>query len=441
MTKRFLENGARAVVIYLTKYTYLVFLVAATFIFLANLGSIPPTVHFQEFYQSRLLKLALYAGLIFVTWLWLRKTSDKFYCSWIAALIHIVGLALLFRVEGLGDEYYWRHWASVDNSLQASEILSLFVYRIAFLTGFPFELIAPISGTLFLSIFLNAGKSFAKTFHGGKKDIRPAIYLFYAASPISFLFLPGYVENTFISLPALAMALIHLLEFTSSSGKNSSLYNAALWFSVAGYIHGLSIALLPLIPIACILRFRFEPGFSLFFRRVSICGAIGLAFVVLASLSLKILGFQIVHLNIGSDGSYLELAMFTRAHALSVVNILFLTMPTFPVWWLFFHRSIWPRLQPCLEPYVLVIAGVVGFYCFAAVYGFDMGFPAEMDIMISLGILVPFLYATLYAGLGNWKKGIYSIYLFTLVNGLATWWTLTPIFRAGVLFKLLHRGI
>ena len=372
------------------------------------------------------------------------------------AAVHVLLAAAMvpayaaIAVQPLGDIGQWRLWAHQD-LVPLSEMLANVAFHVACTLGGDrgIDLVAPLGGFVFALVFLHVCE---RTLVARAPRRAAAVRLQCAAvlllSGSQLFWFRGYVENSFLSLPALLLALQHLDAYAggtpgapgapralhSAALYRAALYRAALWLGFAILLHGMHVALLPALPLCIALRHPPHRAWRAFARANAAAFACTAGVVLLGVLLQWLAGFRLVpgHLRGGSDDAWFvpldpaatairyAFGMFSRAHAAEVGNAVLLASPLVPcILLLALRRRPRAAMFAAVRRRPALAIAALGGIGIASLYYFDLGFPGDYDLMVSMCAPVALcllqLLAALPAASRRWT------WLLLLLGGGAAW--------------------
>lgn len=375
-------------------------------IFLINLAC--PFSNTQEIifiplpiFQISLLLFYLFAVYIF-------RHSKNIWQSYLPLLvIFFVYFYGLTNRDALGDhDLLIAH--AFDPNISIAEPLAYFLYKLIIkLTenASYLNLIAPIFGIFsVLSYFMLTHKL------GGMVHIQGWIFkLALISIPLPFFYTYGYIENTQLSTPffiAFLWASLHYLSAKKIRVEWISWISLSLFLSMAILTHGQNWFVMP-----SILILPFIKDISLTYKNyvVKIFFSISI-FLALSFVTYKISmmqgwqffpgsalgggdGLRFVPLSTSELNKYATFTMFSISHAVQISSIIvfsgFYILST-PV--ILLHRvlkgSLLDRMNVVYtNPAVIFLAITsLGYLSFIALWNFDFGFPADIDLMLTMGV-------------------------------------------------------
>lgn len=306
----------------------------------------------------------------------------------------------------LGDAH-WPVDAQIPELVAPSIFGHLMLY-IAHRVGLNLNYIAPISGFFTAFLFLSLCDYLLKDMDTFRRSLGKICYV---GSAIQVVFFFGYIEVTMISLPSLLLFIYFLMKYLESNHESlKHLLFMSGFFTIGGITHGQTTFLFPAIPILIIWKNDFLVGWKKSIKEISI----NLAFMgCILYLSLKLLdisGFQIVPGDIsgGGDGillvplapqpnlPYLRFTLFSIEHLVEVANILLITTPFFMAYGIcvllraILKKPLSPQVQDTHALTLTILS--LGYLGFIFMFGFDLGYPRDLDLMISMSLPLSLLF-------------------------------------------------
>ncbi|MBL8728467.1 MAG: hypothetical protein JNM25_08560 [Planctomycetes bacterium] len=308
-------------------------------------------------------------------------------------------------IQPLGDSELWRVWSARDQ-VGLSEMGANLVFRLTHRWFGPaaIDFVTPVFGVGFALAFLHLGEC---TLVAARPRRAAELRLWLAAA----LLLSGWqlfwfrsnVENSFLSLPFCLLALRHFAAHADGGG-DAALRRAAAWLGAATFVHGYHLAMWPalLLTAAC----RYPPWRS---PRQCLRGAVSalvVAAAVVAALAAAchVAGCAIVegHITGGTDDRWLvpldpkaaaahyDFGLLWPEHGAALGNLVLLACPAAaPL--LLLLLGPWRRgrrdraaLGAALRQRPDAAITALGGIGFASLYYFDLGFPADYDLMVSI---------------------------------------------------------
>ena len=229
---------------------------------------------------------------------------------------------------------------------------------------------------------------------------------------MQLVFYRGFIELTQAGMPFAVLALFGLRAYDLDAGRRGrALVHGALWLGVAVSFHGAFFAFLPAFLAVVGWHHWRQP------RRLAqhiVLTGVPLAVVVsglLASLWALGVGLEAGHLSGGGDGALMvpldgagfRYALFSVAHLGEVANILLVAAPLLALAPLV---MVAPASRKALSVWLganrWLLMASLGCLGFSGLLGFDLGHPADLDLMLCTG--APFLVraaGVVSAGLGG----------------------------------------
>ncbi len=313
----------------------------------------------------------------------------------------LLSMYLSTHAASLGDREAWLNEAA-DKRVVASELLSNVLYHVLFRLNADPRYVGPIVGfVVALLYFMLCDYLFAGEGSEGPRPVAIACLL-YLGSGLQLLFFYDYVENTQTSLPFLLLALLMCARYIRGRDDRFglSIVSASLLLTLAGLFHGQHAFLLPAIFAAIITKrlparrgklLAAEAAASLAAMAClagAVCGVLWAAGFEFAAGNATGGGDATLFVPLSVlDSKFTAFAMFSLAHWRQVANIL---TTLFPAHWLCAAAAVWAviRGRKVERPMLLSVLTVfaLGYVAFISLWGFDLGFPLDYDLMISMGI-------------------------------------------------------
>ena len=320
------------------------------------------------------------------------------FCS--SATLFLLYLHLQGPTE-LGDTWA-REITESTTEIGKSSMLAIAFYAKSARIGLSQNLLSPIAGLF--SAFL-----FSSIVHECTKDSEGNINVHYASlgnilylgSGIHLLFLFGYREMTQLSIPALLLFFYVAIRYLRSEKSQRHTYYvfSAVCLAVAGLIHGSNTFLLPLIALLPILIHAPKKEWKRCGREI----LYGLLYYTLTILvvsgTLALFGYTIVAGDMygGGDGRFFvsfggPLVGFERYHALDMKHFLeisnmIITVAPLSVLLITCLCLPWEKISSTVKDHVttLFVVGSMGYYALIFLHNIDLGFPTDLDLMMSMG--------------------------------------------------------
>lgn len=313
-----------------------------------------------------------------------------------AGTLLMAGMYFSYYTVPLGD--FWA--AAVENELRLgilyqSSLLGTLILYVADIVRMPLGWLAPMFGSMTTFLALFCLQQLTRT-HEEHKHLLPLATLVFFGSGIPLLFFRGYVEMTFLGLPWFLLFLLSSQRYFMSKSGLLWAAGAAVTLVLAGLTHGQFTFLLPLLPLLPWLkRGRVEWNASVWkeWLIIGACAA-GTAALVIGGLLLAEFHLYTGDINGGGDGERFvplwevtgraRFTMFSWDHVWQTLNILLLVSPlTFFAPWLVLHATN-NRAHAAFTR--LLAFGTLGYLAFMWLWNFDLGFPTDYDLMVSMGL-------------------------------------------------------
>ncbi len=334
-------------------------------------------------------------------------------CSSILFVAYI-GLSIQY----LGDYAWWIKHAST-NILWMSELLSNLTYNFAYNNGLSMQYVAPIFGWLTCFIYLLIGKEIVC-----EKDSSYFAFLYrlsFLSTGISMLFYFNYIENTPLSIPFSLLYLYFAIRYLKYNNKLIDLAATSLALSIACLFHGQNTFLLPSLYILIIFDGMKNSGYKRIVRDITLSTIVIFAVTIISVFVVRTMGYQISPGNISGGGDserfvalfsdgwtpYTKFLMFSFEHVSEISNIVIHSSPAVLILAILLvfkavkrNSSYWSKeiVIDEMDP-AIVVSGVLTlcYLSFIFLWNFDLGFPFDLDLMLSLGFpLSIFVFSMLY---------------------------------------------
>ena len=267
--------------------------------------------------------------------------------------------------------------------------------------------------------------------------------MLYLASPLPFFGSFGWIENTFLSIPFSLLSIYFLIKCFQCQYSKYYLYISSLLLSCAILVHGENLFFLP-APFISILIIENHTHLN----KIKLLKLLSTLLIPLITVSI---GISILYLNMivefgnaggGGDQSMFvpfvhpkidhlfRFTMFSMAHFFEIANIILHSNPLiiciFFILWLELIFKLFKRSsindtankeeQLCAPLEILGLYSLA-FFSFITLWNFDLGFPHDIDLMLSLSAPVSlFIYAYCFAK-PNWLILVKpSIFLAAIYN-------------------------
>ncbi len=326
--------------------------------------------------------------------------------------------------QPLGDHDAWRNLAHTA-TLTLSEPLANLAFRLA-QAGFGphgLDYVAPCFGVLtalaYLGFVERAVVPLAQGHAGFARVFAAAAFVL---SGLPLLFFRGYVENAFLSLPPLFLGLAALHGYADGSKaaalRAGLLARAGVWLALAMLVHGVSAP--SLVAAACATACVHPPwlrpkAWAMDLARLLLvvlsCMALVLGFLWLMGFS-----FHEGHALGGADQSHFTplvregaalgypFAMFDFAHFVDVGDILVCVLPLWPCLFLLARRQVREQAAELLDRTPALGVAAFGALLCTFLFGFDLGFPLDYDLMAVMPAPALLLWLQLCVGLPSLRR-------------------------------------
>ena len=299
-----------------------------------------------------------------------------------------------------GDQLGWWKGAAT-NTIAASETLADLAHKVPYWMTHDLNsvrLVSPVFGIVTIAAYLVLARRLALTTTLSRDLLR----VFAIATPLPFWFVAGYIENTFLGLPFMLLALERLLAHLRTP-RPRTLVQVALLIGLAAAFHLLFLVIAGGAAVALALLRR---GSARFVDRATVLA--GALLVPAAAVGILLLTPMRVfpgNTNGGYDEQLLtpwvlhagewpnRFTMLSHAHAIEVANILVQAAPALvlalPVVLIAARRRREERpTRPTAPATVETVLAVLSsaYFAFVAVFGFDYGPVGNLDLMLVLSV-------------------------------------------------------
>jgi hypothetical protein len=375
------------------------------------------------------LPLALYLGIAWRTRAWRGSFARRALLA--AALLALYGT---LRVGHFGDHDGHVHHAGTP-ILDVAEPLASWLYHAvrAALGVTAMQYVAPLTGAASALVWLAVGDALLRAEDDrGYARKSALVALCYLASGVHLVFSVNFIEKTLLGIPFIGLYVLGLLRYgdrvQASAPAVPALLAAAAALGVACLMHGQSAFLIPtlVIAIACL---RGRSGWRAALRDVCAAGFLMLAMAVACLTALWLAGFALIpgHSVGGSDASRLvplqpidgptfRFVMFSMAHLVDVANILLLAAPLALAGPLHLLRPAAASVARDRRLLALVSLGGVSFI---ACWNYDLGFPLDWDLMLTLA--VPLQLTLLGSLVANGTRGLGALWAVAGIGAVLSW--------------------
>lgn len=388
-----------------------------------------------------LISFVVFYGLICFLIRGLRfNIASNIACSSILLITY-----LAFEINPLGDHDHWVGQSS-EKVVWLSELLSNLTYSIFHIYEIDIKYVAPAFGAITCFIYFILGNKLLP-------DSSPVYFYFlyrlnFLATGFCILYYFGYIENTLLSIPFTLLYVYFSIRFLER--KNAALSQmvfASIFLGIACLFHGQNTFLLPSACLFIIFDgLKNKRTARIIVRNILIIIISVLLLVGGVIFGVLFAGYGISSGNISGGGDakmfvpvfsysstiYTRFLMFSFEHLFDISNILMHCSPVAIVLSVFliglflkggfhtFSKRILSEYNP-----ILLVLGVL-FFCyfiFIFLWNFDLGFPVDLDLMVSLGFLV----------------GLFSFHALYNFSGSKKTWLSIAVFL-GVLFNTYFAG-
>ena len=347
------------------------------------------------------LLLLFVIGQYIITCSLLSKTRSHILANVICSSILFVAYIGL-RIQPLGDHLHWARQAGT-NILWMSELLSNLIYNLVYNRGISIQYIAPIFGWATCLVYLHIGKEIISETNSSYFTF---LYrLSFLSTGTSILFYFNYIENTILSIPFSLLYLYFSIKFLKDNSKRLNLVAASLALSIACLFHGQNTFFIPSLYIFIIIEGLRNSDYKNILRNMALSTIVIIATILTAITITTMAGYQVLPGNINGGGDsahfvpffgadatrYTRFLMFSIGHLAEISNIVVHSSPAVLIFSIMFTYRVAARKHDYFtsirdEP-VLVVTGVLTlcYLLFVILWNFDLGFPVDLDLMISLG--------------------------------------------------------
>lgn len=302
----------------------------------------------------------------------------------------------------LGDQDQWIQQARTSE-VWLSEPYANIIQKVTVAfspSGAALAFLAPLAGVIFVVIYMALGRDLSRR----QSDSWFLLPIFFIGTGYVGLFNFGFVENTILSLPFLAVFVWAGLVQIRNRGANSRALSfvAPLALACATLIHAQNLILSPALVVLTWFSNEGETFASAIRKLTQQVGIYGLT-LFLGIVTLFPLGFNItlgnatggaaggafVPLFESDKGLFDRFTMFSLEHFIEFGNIVFFCVPTVvlvPLALLFkWSRRIVVTSAESLRFAFLTVLSL-GYFAFVFLWNFDLGSPRDLDLMITLGM-------------------------------------------------------
>lgn len=303
-----------------------------------------------------------------------------------------------FRVLTMGDGAWWRP-ATADGTVSRAEPLSSLVYAVVHRAfgADAIEWIPPVAGLFAAWAWLCSTDRLLGQRHPTDARLRLLAALLWLASGVPVLFCHRYVEHTQIGVAPLLLGVAHATAWARAEpqrGTRDLLFGGGL-LAVAALTHLQYSGMLVAAAIAVALLAR-RRGASAALRLgwPFAAGVVGVAAAAAAVVWAS--PFALIHGSIygGADGRLLvtPAELLAPAHVAMVATALAFAVPMalpFAVGVLLRWRAL--AAEPPGD--LVLVATAAAYLAFVSLFGFDLGWPRDVDLMTSMSVGLALLVA------------------------------------------------
>lgn len=351
----------------------------------------------------------------------------------IAVAALLAAIWLWMEVRPMGDSGHWlAHAASKD--LWLSEFLANYFFHLTYQLGIEFQYVAPVFGALLVLSWFSLKPVLFEPADDGVWWLVLTFSL--TSSVVMALYTRNFIENTLLSVPVLLFHLRYALHYVRT-GQHLSRRYAAVLLALAILIHGQNMFMLPaflllvlIYPAALPTRIAIKVAFH--------TGLLIMGCIVTVILLFQLAGFNAVSGNIqgGGDGTrfipilqsqashFVRFLMFSPAHFVELSNIMLHVAPL--LLWIPFlllktrYTGATSWLKPLMNDSILASLAIYAcaYLGFIFLWNFDLGYPTDLDLMVSLGVTLNIaVLRLLYCLGGDWRYAILvTSGLLTVIN-------------------------
>ncbi|MGZ5302482.1 MAG: hypothetical protein ACXWDO_00055 [Bacteroidia bacterium] len=354
-----------------------------------------------------------------------------------ASAIFFLIFYLSHNAAVLGDRNFWYSYSGSMREALFSELLGSVFYHLIAYVHKPFLIsISPFLGSLTALSFLYYTNRLLNESNNSKTFF--IIALFYAASPIHLIFFKNFIEYTCTSIVFLPAYVYFCTKYFNESDHKASLtylVKAVIALSLAMLFHGMNLFVWPVLICCIVLKNTAIRNKAIAILTYVTATAI---FCFLVILLLKIFGFSIVpgHVDGGGDGRAIKMLsagdsayqfadMHSKAFFMELSNIILLSnfsVPFFLLAVIWFRKKYRSADIQHLGTEVVLMITTLAFIGFIWLWNFDLGFPNDYDLMLSMGIVFTMLTAFFFLKLCRVSHISRYILLQPLVANLVYSW-------------------
>ena len=254
------------------------------------------------------------------------------------------------------------------------------------------------------------------------------------------LFFYDYIENTFLATPFAIFYLLFVIRYLRNNNPVMNLLLSSTMLALACLFHGQYTFLLPSLFAIIIFKSVANKKYSNALKDsvisiISIATIFIITFVLLNKFNYQIIvgnaggagdGSHFVPLSGASQTGYTPFLFLSLEHLTVISNIVFTCVPSFLIlsgimlYQFMVKKTGRYFLSPSDSPYdpILVACGSLSvcYVGFITLWRFDLGFPADIDLMLSSGFSLAILVSYLQFRLTDGNKYIMTI---SIVIGLS----------------------
>jgi hypothetical protein len=374
-----------------------------------NYRKTPPLILFLCFF-----------GYLIISYL-TRKSRHQYLANLACSFILLVAY-ISFSIVKLGDYKEWIAIASGSDILYKSELLGNLTYNLAYNSGLKLYYIAPIFGGITCFVYLLLGK---KIIFDKVKDSYNLYFLYklnFLSAGFSMLYYLNYVENTMLSIPFGLLYIYYAAEYLEHQNKLSRLMVASFFLSIACLFHGQNTFLLPSLPFLILIGGLRNRNVKTILLHITASALVILSVVVVVLVILKAVGYQIESGNIYGGGDsqlfvpifkknatiiFTRFLMFSISHFMEISNIVLHASPATLILSALLLFNLAKRNKNYFKVNsVIVVTGITTlcYLAFIFLWNFDLGFPTDLDLMISLGFPLSIFTFSLILNISNNNK-------------------------------------
>ena len=287
----------------------------------------------------------------------------------------------------MGDGAWWRK-ATYADTISYAEPLSSFLYgTVHRLFGADaIEWISPAIGFVATYAWLLATDRISAGLPEGRLRLaRATAATLWASSGLTVIFCSRFVEHTQLGVPLLLLGLSELVAWTRTERTQRLLSGGAL-VSVAALAHlqytGMAVAAFGAAVIVATGRGRWAAA-----RAAAVLAATFVAVLGLAAGAIAAGPFELVHGSVagGVDGEWLAPSIFAADHVALVAEALTFAVPVaLPL----SVAAVWRVRDLHRAPArdLVLVAPALAYVVFVTNYGFDLGWPRDADLMVSMSV-------------------------------------------------------